>query len=72
MAIEVVSPKEAERITGLGRTTMFEKWSKKSPRYDPSFPQPFKVSQRKNGLFRSELEEWVMKKASASRSDAGN
>lgn len=72
MAIEVVSTKEAERITGLGRTTMFEKWSKKSPRYDPSFPQPFKISQRKNGLLRSELEEWVKTRAAARSSAEGN
>lgn len=71
MAIEVVSTKEAERITGLGRTTLFGKWSKTSPRYDPSFPQPFKISQRKNGLLRSELEEWVKSRAATRRPELG-
>lgn len=45
--------------TGLGRSTLYDKWSEKSPRHDPAFPKPIPLGGRAVGVIEAELNNWI-------------
>ncbi|MGX2041851.1 helix-turn-helix transcriptional regulator [Methylocaldum sp. MU1018] len=45
--------------TGLGRSTLYDKWNAKSPRHDPTFPKPIPLGGRAVGVLESELNDWI-------------
>lgn len=52
---------------GLGRSTIYERINKKSPRYDTSFPRPVKIGGGAVGWIESEVDEWIKSISISSR-----
>jgi len=55
--------KEVIGFTGVSRSVIYEKLNKKSKSYDPSFPNPIKLSSNAVGWFEHELVHWLELKA---------
>lgn len=49
-------------ISGLSRSTIYEKLNPKSRRYDPTFPTPIKIGVSAVGWLQHELNEWLISK----------
>lgn len=45
--------------TGKKRSTIYDALNPKSPRYDPSFPKPFKLGSRAIGFYEAEINKWI-------------
>jgi prophage regulatory protein len=69
----LIAPKKVIRFKGLiekvgvGRSTIYDWLNISSPRYDPEFPLPFKLSAIKNGAIgwmESDVDTWLSKRAS--------
>lgn len=50
---------EVENLTALSRSSIYEKLSPHSCRYDPKFPRPVKIGQRAVAWRLSEVEAWI-------------
>ncbi|MBS0352709.1 MAG: AlpA family phage regulatory protein [Proteobacteria bacterium] len=50
--------------TGLPRSTVYDKLNPNSPRYDRTFPRPFKIGQQAVGWLESEIDAWILAAAS--------
>lgn len=61
---KVLRIKDVIQKTGLARSTIYDRISDKSPRYDSSFPKPFKLGLSAVGLFEHEIDAWLTKQAS--------
>lgn len=55
----VIRLKELTHLTGLSRSTIYDKQNPKSPRFDPSFPQKINLGARAVGWFYLEVEAWL-------------
>lgn len=51
--------------TGLSKSNIYERLNPKSPRYDPTFPERIKLGTSAVGWFESEIEAWLISRASA-------
>ncbi len=45
--------------TGCSRSAIYEKLDPRSPRFDPTFPRPRKISQRAVAWEEAEIGEWI-------------
>lgn len=53
---------------GMARATIYDWMNPDSPRYDPTFPLPIKLSAGGSvGWIEEEVDEWLASKASSSR-----
>lgn len=52
---------------GLGRSTIYDRINKNSPRYDKDFPKPIKIGVSAVGWIESEVDEWINSVALKSR-----
>ena len=60
--------REAERITGLGRSAIAERRNPNSKHYDPTFPAPIKLAGSNSVRYvESELLAWVHTKIQTAR-----
>lgn len=50
---------EISKRTGLSRSTIYEKLDSKSPRFDPSFPQRIRLSEKSVGWSEKEIDDWL-------------
>lgn len=64
---QVMRRKEVEARTGLARSTIYDRLSKKSPRFDSSFPKPIKIGASAVGWISDEINEWIKSQIAASR-----
>tara|TARA_A200000159_G_scaffold40646_1_gene37254 strand:+ start:3287 stop:3502 length:216 start_codon:yes stop_codon:yes gene_type:complete len=55
----IIRLKDVLRLTGLSRTTLYEKLNPRSSRYDPSFPKRVSLGERAVGWKLQEVEEWI-------------
>jgi prophage regulatory protein len=46
-------------LTGLSRSTIYDKQNPKSPRFDPLFPQKINLGARAVGWFLKDIEFWL-------------
>jgi prophage regulatory protein len=53
--------------TGLARATIYDKLSRNSPRYDPSFPHRIKLGAAAVGWSESEISVWLQKRIDTNR-----
>lgn len=44
---------------GLGRSTIYDRINKNSPRYDTTFPKPIKIGVSAVGWIESEVDDWI-------------
>lgn len=67
---QVVRLPETCLRTGLSRSAVYEKISPASPRYDKTFPRPFKLSSNPAssavGFLASSIDEWIQSRIDAS------
>jgi prophage regulatory protein len=54
-------PELRRRMGGVGRSTVYDWMNPNSPRYDPSFPIPIKLSYTGGAIawIESEVDEWL-------------
>ncbi|WP_299139737.1 AlpA family transcriptional regulator [uncultured Vibrio sp.] len=57
------------QITGLSRSSIYDKLSQQSPRYDPMFPKSISLGPRAVGWLSSEVYAWIDSRTRASQSD---
>lgn len=50
---------DVKAITGLSRSTIYDKQDPKSKRFDPLFPKRIKLGARAVGWLRSDLDSWL-------------
>jgi len=53
--------------TGLARSTVYDRLNLDSPRYDDTFPRPFKIGKSAVGWLESEVDEWILASVSHRR-----
>ena len=51
--------KDLISVTGLSRSTIYDKLNPKSPRYDSSFPKKIKLGVRAVGWFKEDIMNWL-------------
>ncbi|MGE4316759.1 helix-turn-helix transcriptional regulator [Acinetobacter sp.] len=51
-------------ISGLSRSTIYEKLNPRSRRYDKDFPTPIKIGVSAVGWLQHEIEAWLISKKS--------
>ena len=56
---KIVRRKELEQLSGLSRSTIYDKMNPKSPRYDKDFPRPIKLSLNAVGWFEKDICTWL-------------
>lgn len=61
---KVLRIKDVIQKTGLARSTIYDRISDKSPRYDQNFPKPLKLGLSAVGWFEHEIDAWLTKQAS--------
>ncbi len=72
MSYVIIRLPEVKRRTGLSRSSVYAKISRKSDRVsdqDPLFPKPIPLGTRAVGWLESEIDAWVAAKA-ASRDES--
>ncbi|ENV70696.1 helix-turn-helix transcriptional regulator [Acinetobacter towneri] len=60
--LRMISRAQLETLLGLSRSTIYDRLSRKSKRYDPTFPQPIKFG-RLSRWRLSEVLDWIESKA---------
>jgi len=62
----IIRLKALTQLTGLSRSTIYEKQNHRSSRYDPTFPQKIHLGARAVGWFKWEIESWLQSVRKAS------
>lgn len=57
------------KITGLSRSSIYDKLNHNSPRYDSTFPNPVALGSRAVGWLSSEIHAWIFSRTRARQSD---
>ena len=70
---KIIRLKRVIELTGLSRSTIYDRINPKSKRYDTSFPKSIKLgtSHRSTGAvgwIESEIQEWIQQRIQASQS----
>jgi prophage regulatory protein len=55
----IIRLKTVKEITGLSRSTIYDKLDKNSSRFDPLFPKKIKLGARAVGWLKGEVEAWL-------------
>lgn len=58
---------EVQRLTGLGRQSIYERINPKSRYYDPDFPKPVSIGANSVRWSESEIQGWISRKIEQSR-----
>lgn len=56
---QILRLKEIALMTGLSRSTIYDKQNPKSPRFDPTFPSKIQLGARAVGWKLEEIIAWV-------------
>jgi prophage regulatory protein len=59
MESTILRRREVEQITGLSRSSIYERMNIRSRYYDPDFPKPVRLGQRAVGWRASEIAAWI-------------
>jgi prophage regulatory protein len=59
LSSSIIRLKTLTILTGLSRSTIYDKQNPKSPRFDPTFPQKINLGARAVGWFQEEIEAWL-------------
>lgn len=65
--LAILRRKQVEVRTGLARSTIYDKLSTKSPRFDPTFPRSVPIGLHAVGWIESEISAWLESRILASR-----
>ncbi|WP_327858295.1 helix-turn-helix transcriptional regulator [Acinetobacter guillouiae] len=61
---KMISRIDLEELTGLSRSTIYDRMNSKSKRYDPDFPKPVKFGHLTRWRL-SEVQSWIQSKIEA-------
>ncbi|MCU4492805.1 AlpA family phage regulatory protein [Acinetobacter guillouiae] len=61
--MQIMRLSEVSKLSGLSRSTLYEKLNEKSSRYDKTFPKQLKLSRNAVGWLEHEILEWLESKA---------
>ena len=61
--IQIIRLAAVSKLSGLSRSTLYEKLNKKSRRYDETFPKQLKLGRNAVGWLEHEVLEWLESKA---------
>lgn len=61
--IQILKLPDLIKISGLSRSTLYEKLNEKCSRYDETFPKQLKLSRNAVGWLEHEVLEWLESKA---------
>ncbi|WP_373868920.1 helix-turn-helix transcriptional regulator [Acinetobacter junii] len=56
---QIIIVKEAMKFTSISRSKIYELINKESKYYDPTFPQPIRLSESRNGWVALEIHKWI-------------
>lgn len=65
----IIRIKDLVKMIGVSRSSVYDRLSKTSPRYDAQFPTPVRLGMNTVGWFVDEIEAWLSIKG-ALRNDA--
>jgi prophage regulatory protein len=66
-SLKVLRCKQVMERLALSRSTIYDKLSKLSPRFDPTFPRPIRLGPNTVGWIESQLDDWLQVRITASR-----
>lgn len=64
--LQVLRLRDVTQRLGLSRSTLYDKMSPTSPRYDPSFPRPFKLGAASIGWTAASIDHWTQSRMNSS------
>lgn len=67
--VRCLTVEQAAERAGKSRSSLYEALDKRSARFDPRFPRPFKCGGRRTYFLESEIEGWIMEKVAAARGE---
>lgn len=56
---QIINIKEVIQFTSISRAKIYEMINKKSKYFDPSFPQPIRLSESRIGWVAWEVSQWI-------------
>lgn len=59
MTKRVLRRPELEKMTGISRSTIYEKLNPKSAYYDPTFPKPVRLGSNTVGWIEDDVNAWI-------------
>lgn len=71
-ASRLIRRRELEHITGLSRSTIYDRLDARSKRFDEDFPRPIKIGKSAVGWVQSEVTAYVEKMIRRSREEIAN
>lgn len=57
--VRIIRVKDVVKMTGLSRSTIYDRINSMSPRYDKDFPRPRKLGGNSVGWLSCEMQQWV-------------
>jgi|GEM_PF-1319789 len=69
LPIILLTGKQFDAQTSSSRSARYEKLDPRSPRYDPTFPKPIKLTGTSIRFLQSEVSAWIVSRIQASRRD---
>ena len=67
----IVRLKELTQLTGLSRSTIYEKLNHNSPRFDSTFPKAVPLGPRAVGWLSTEILLWIESRKTSSQVEKG-
>ena len=61
ISMRILRLKDLQARIGLSRSTIYDRLDIDSPRYDCSFPRPFKIGKKSIGWTEESIETWIEK-----------
>lgn len=65
--VKILRRKQVEERTGLSRSTIYDKLSSASPRFDPTFPRAIRLGPNAVGWVESEIIAWLLSRMQMNR-----
>ncbi|WP_170587561.1 AlpA family phage regulatory protein [uncultured Ruegeria sp.] len=59
MTERILRRPEVELVTGISRSTIYEKMNPKSAYFDASFPTPVRLGPKSVGWKETEIQSWI-------------
>ena len=65
MTDAIIRLKDVKALTGLSRSSIYDRLDPKSKRHDPTFPRPVSLGARAVGFSKREVGEWIAARIAA-------
>lgn len=70
--LRIIRRRRVQELTGIARSTMYDKMNETSPRYDASFPKAIKLGGSAVGWLEHEVLAWINGRVALSRPGASH